>query len=82
MYPNLKLQLWRSGIRQNALARMLEMDETILSRILNGFREPNAQTRAKIASLLKTDEQWLFEPAPRMERDNFGPAVVEKPVGG
>jgi len=82
MYPNLKLQLWRNGIRQNALARMLQMDETILSRILNGFREPNAQTRARIASLLKTDEQWLFEPAPRLEQENSGPAVVQKPVEG
>ena len=80
MYPNLKLQLWRTGIRQNALARMLEMDETILSRILNGFREPNAQTRAKIASLLKTDERWLFEPAPRLDRENSGPEAVQKPV--
>ena len=82
MYPNLKLQLWRSGIRQNALARMLEIDETILSRILNGFREPNPQTRAKIASLLKTDEQWLFEPAPRLDRDTSASAPVQKPVEG
>lgn len=62
MYPNLKLQLWRSGIRQNRLAKMLGIDETILSKIVNGFREPNEQTRARIAALLGTDEQWLFEP--------------------
>ena len=45
MYPNLKLQLWRSGIRQNRLAQMLGMDETMLSRIINGFREPNSQSQ-------------------------------------
>lgn len=61
MYPNLKLQLWRSGIRQNRLARMLEMDETLLSRIVNGFRKPSEETRARIATILGTDEEWLFE---------------------
>jgi len=60
-YPNLKLQLWRSGIRQNRLAQMLGMDETMLSRIINGFREPNPQLRSKIAQLLQSDEAWLFE---------------------
>jgi len=63
MYPNLKLQLWRIGIRQNRLAQMLGMDETMLSRIVNGFRAPSEETRAKIASLLHSDEQWLFESA-------------------
>ena len=61
MYPNLKLQLWRSGIRQNRLAQMLGMDETMLSRIINGFREPNPQVKSKIADLLQSDETWLFE---------------------
>jgi transcriptional regulator with XRE-family HTH domain len=61
MYPNLKLQLWRSGIRQNRLAQMLGMDESMLSRIINGFREPNPQVKSKIANLLQSDEAWLFE---------------------
>lgn len=61
MYPNLKLQLWRSGIRQNRLAQMLGIDESMLSRIVNGFREPNPQVRSKIAELLQSDEAWLFE---------------------
>jgi transcriptional regulator with XRE-family HTH domain len=63
MYPNLKLQMWKVGMRQNRLAKMLEMDETILSKIVNGFREPNEQTRAKIAAALESDEAWLFESA-------------------
>ena len=61
MYPNLKLQLWKAGIRQNRLAQMLEMDETLLSKIVNGFREPTSEVRGKIAVLLHSDEAWLFE---------------------
>ena len=61
MYPNLKLQLWKAGIRQNRLAYMLGLDESMLSKIVNGFREPTPTLRAKIAGLLHSDEQWLFE---------------------
>jgi transcriptional regulator with XRE-family HTH domain len=61
MYPNLKMQLWKSGIRQNRLAKMLEMDETVLSKIINGFRTPNDQMRAKIAEVLQSDQEWLFQ---------------------
>jgi transcriptional regulator with XRE-family HTH domain len=63
MYPNLKLELWKAGIRQNRLAQMLGVDETMLSRIMNGFREPNQQMRIKIAELLGCDEAWLFDAA-------------------
>lgn len=61
MYPNLKLQIWKSGIRQNRLAKMLGMDETMLSRIVNGYRNPNPELRESIATLLHCDEGWLFE---------------------
>ena len=61
MYPNLKLQLWRRRLRQNQLAKMLEIDETILSRIMNGFRQPGPKMRKQIALLLESDEVWLFE---------------------
>ncbi len=63
MYPNLKLQLWKSGMRQNQLAKLLGMDETVLSKIVNGFRHPSLQVRRRIADLLEIDEQWLFETA-------------------
>lgn len=63
MYPNLKLLLWQSRIRQNQLAKMVGIDETLLSRILNGFREPNPLIRSKIADALGGDEGWLFEEA-------------------
>ena len=67
MYPNLKLQLWRAGIRQNWLAQRLGMDETVLSRIVNGFRQPTQEIRAKIAELLNSEEEWLFECQDRSE---------------
>lgn len=61
MYANLKLQLWRMGMRQNQLAKYLHMDETMLSKIVNGFREPSPVLRQKIADALRMDENWLFE---------------------
>ena len=69
MYPNLKLQLWKSGLRQNRLAQMLGIDQTLLSKIVNGFRSPDQAMRAKIAAVLHSDEEWLFEavkPADRL----------------
>jgi transcriptional regulator with XRE-family HTH domain len=60
MYPNLKLQLWRSGIRQNRLAQLIGIHETLLSKIVNGFRQPDADVKARIAAVLKSDEGWLF----------------------
>jgi len=61
MYPNLKLQLWTMGIRQNRLARSLGMDESIVSKIINGFRTPTPEVRARIAALLESDPAWLFD---------------------
>jgi transcriptional regulator with XRE-family HTH domain len=61
MYPNLKLQLWRKGIRQNRLAQMLALDETVLSKIVNGFREPAPDLQDRIAKMLECDSAWLFE---------------------
>ena len=61
MYPNLKLQLWSTGMRQNRLAKLLEIDETMLSKMINGFREASPEVRKRIATLLEADEQWLFE---------------------
>ena len=81
MYPNLRIQLWKAGIRQNRLAKMLEMDETLLSRIVNGYREPSAEFRKKISAILESDEGWLFEPVestPYLEPDRKAkPATQE-----
>jgi len=70
MYLNLKLQLWKTGIRQNRLARMLEIDETALSKIVNGFREPTGIMREKIAAALSCDPAWLFARAEEAERQS------------
>jgi transcriptional regulator with XRE-family HTH domain len=62
MYPNLRIQLWKAGIRQNRLAKMLDMDETLLSRIVNGYRQPSPEFRKRISVILDSDEVWLFQP--------------------
>jgi len=61
MYPNLKLQLWKCGLRQNRLAKILGIDETALSRIVNGFRDPSLEVRNAIATLLECEVEWLFQ---------------------
>ena len=61
MYPNLKLQLFRSSVRQNFLARELRIDESILSKIIHGYREPSKEQRQSLASYLGAEESWLFE---------------------
>jgi len=61
MYPNLRLELWKQRIRQNELAKTLQMDETVLSKIVNGIRRPSLQLQRQIAVLLNRDEAWLFE---------------------
>jgi transcriptional regulator with XRE-family HTH domain len=65
VYPNLKLQLWRAGIRQNRLAQMLGMDETVLSKVINGYRAAPPELRNRIAVILESDAEWLFESSQR-----------------
>jgi transcriptional regulator with XRE-family HTH domain len=78
MYPNLKLQLWMSGIRQNRLAKMLDMDETTLSKIVNGFRQPTPEMRGRIASALKSDERWLFQTvAEKLKQEDRRPGAED-----
>ncbi len=76
MYPNLKLQLWRSGIRQNRLAQMLGVDETMLSKVINGYRAASPELRAKIAAILQSDEEWLFESIAVTKPDLNDPACA------
>jgi len=61
MYPNLKLQIFRHGSHQNQLAKALGIDETVLSKIIRGYRDPTATQRKLLASYLEVDEDWLFE---------------------
>ncbi len=60
IYPNLKLRMYTTGIRQNRLARMLGIHEASLSRIMNGFREPTGDVRVQLAEILHSDPDWLF----------------------
>jgi transcriptional regulator with XRE-family HTH domain len=61
IYPNLKLRIYTSGIRQNRLAKMIGIDEAYLSKIINGFREPSGNIRESIAEALNSDPDWLFQ---------------------
>jgi transcriptional regulator with XRE-family HTH domain len=70
MYPNLKLQIFRLRVHQNQLAKVLGMNETVLSKVICGYREPSESQRKTLANYLGVDESWLFEkyenlPAPR-----------------
>jgi transcriptional regulator with XRE-family HTH domain len=76
VYPNLKLQMWRVGMRQNRLAQMLGMDETLLSRVVNGFRAASPELRGRIAGMLGCDEGWLFEEASPPARPVIPPHAV------
>ena len=55
------MEIWLSGLRQNRLARELQVDETVLSKVINGYREPSSELRALLAEYFKKKESWLFE---------------------
>jgi transcriptional regulator with XRE-family HTH domain len=73
MYPNLKLQIFRLGIHQNHIARSLGMDESVLSKIIHGYRQPSQEQREQLADFLKVEENWLFE---KYEAMRHGPAPI------
>jgi transcriptional regulator with XRE-family HTH domain len=61
MFPNLTLQIFRRGSHQNRLAKAVGIDETVLSKIIHGYRTPTASQRVVLANYLGADEAWLFE---------------------
>ena len=61
IYPNLKLRVYTTGMRQNRLARLVGIDEAYLSRIINGVRVPGKQMQEQIAQVLGCDADWLFQ---------------------
>ncbi len=61
IYPNLKLTIYKTGIRQNRLAKLVGIHEAYLSRIVNGSREPGEALRQSIAAALHSEPEWLFE---------------------
>lgn len=80
MLPNLKLQIFRRGSHQNELAKAVGIDETVLSKIIHGYRDPSPRQRKLLATYLEAEETWLFE---RFEipsaREN---AMAIRPDGG
>lgn len=54
------MEIWLSGIRQNRLARELDVDETLLSKVINGYREPSRELRTQLAEYFHKNENWLF----------------------
>lgn len=76
MYPNLKLELFKRGIRQNHMARELRIDESILSKVIHGYREPSVSLRKMLAEYLQAEESWLFqkyEETPSSAGSDHGP---------
>ena len=63
IYPNLKLRVYTTGMRQNRLAKLVGIDEAYLSRIINGVRVPGKQMQEQIAQVLGCDAEWLFQQA-------------------
>lgn len=61
MFPNLKYQIFRVGSQQNKLAKAVGIDETVLSKIIHGYRDPTSVQRKTLAKFLNADETWLFE---------------------
>jgi len=61
MYPNLKVAIFKRGLRQNYLARELGLNDALLSKIIHGFREPTAEQKVLISGYLGENEEWLFE---------------------
>jgi transcriptional regulator with XRE-family HTH domain len=61
MYPNLKIQIFKSGIHQTRLAKEVGIADTVLSKIIHGYREPTEQQRKILAEYLRVDQGWLFE---------------------
>ncbi len=81
MYANLKFEIFKRGLRQNHMARDLGLDETLLSKIIHGYREPTAAQRHSLALYLNVEENWLFE---KFENVWRGPEAApgDAPVGG
>ena len=61
MFPNLKLKIFLRGSHQNRLAKSVGIDETVLSKIIHGYRNPTAAQKKLLADYLDADEAWLFE---------------------
>src|SRR5260370_9321475 len=59
MYPNLKLTIFKRGLRQNHLAREVGIHEVALSKIILGVREPSPPQRLLMCQYFGAEEVSL-----------------------
>jgi len=67
VYPNLKMEIWLSRKKQNRLARELQVHETVLSKVINGYRKPTPELRTRLARYFNKAEGWLFQTEPAVQ---------------
>ena len=63
----IEIILEKKGITQRDLANRIGIDESILSRIIKGYRNPKADVLANIATALHTTSDYLLG----IENDEF-----------
>jgi transcriptional regulator with XRE-family HTH domain len=78
MYPNLKMQIFKSGIRQNNIAKQLGIGDAVLSKIIHGYRTPSHPERKLLADFLGVDEAWLFEEYEAAPGNRFTSVVTNR----
>jgi ribosome-binding protein aMBF1 (putative translation factor) len=57
----LKVMLVEKGIRNFDLAKHLDCDPAKISKIVNGWLEPDPKTRQKIATFLGVNEEEIWQ---------------------
>lgn len=83
MYLNIKLQVFRLGFHQIDIAKALGMNESVLSKIIHGYREPSKAQRVQLARYLNADESWLFEKYDRtLQPNETAPSLPPREEGG
>lgn len=61
-YPRLAARIAAAGLTLNDIARGIGYDPNSLSRVLNGFTNPGATLRRRLAELFDESELTLFDP--------------------
>jgi ribosome-binding protein aMBF1 (putative translation factor) len=71
MNLSLKFALLQSGVRQIELANTLGISESLCSKIVNGWLEPDDDLKKDISEILKRPVKELF---PNQRRENVAEA--------
>ncbi len=69
-------------MRQNRLAKILGIPETVLRRIVYRFPPPTETTRLRIAALLHSDAEWLFASSETDGEEAEGAALANAAAAG